>query len=310
MKKILVIGGAGFIGSAIIHRLLEDNKYSVFVVEPDRANIDRLDDILDRIALLRTDIKNTVEIHDCLKTNGINTIIHLASTLIPGSTLYAYQNDINEVVLPTLNIIKIASQMKIRFIYFSSGGTVYGNNESGIFKETDSLNPISYYGLSKLFLEEAIQFENRTSGLRYLILRPSNPYGPGQNLKGRQGIIAVSIGKIINNEPISIWGDGSVIRDFIYISDLADIVYQLMEKEVEGKILNIGSGVGYSVNEIISCIERHLRQSAIINYMPGRSVDVPAMILDINELLRICPYRGKTLDEGIELFINYAKQRR
>lgn len=308
MRKVLVIGGAGFIGSAIVHRLLNDKNYTVYVVEPERASIDRLSDVHEHIIILRTDIKNTVEIHECLKNNKIDTIIHLASTLIPSSTIYAYQNEINEVVLPTLNIIKIASQMDIKFVYFSSGGTIYGNKDTGIFKETDSLNPISYYGLSKLLLEETILFEKRTSGLQYLILRPSNPYGPGQNINGRQGIIAVSIGKIINNEPITVWGDGTVIRDFIYIEDLAEIVYKLIEKGVEGQIINIGSGVGYSINEIISYIESHLGQSAEIKYEPGRNVDVPAMILDVKKLSMFCPFKLKNIDEGIKMFVNDIKK--
>lgn len=309
MKNLLIIGGAGFIGSSLVHKLAEKESFSIYVVEPERANIDRLSDLKDKITMLRTDIKNLVEIHNCLKEKQIDTIIHLASTLIPSSTLYAYQNELTDMIIPTYNIIKMASELKVKFVYFSSGGTIYGNKDTGIFKETDTLSPISYYGLSKLMVEQAILFEKRTSGLQYLILRPSNPYGPGQNLYSRQGLIAVSLGKILNNEPIEVYGDGTIIRDYIFIDDLSEIVFRLLTKGVEGQILNIGSGVGHSINEVIECLKCFFPDKAVnVLFKEARRSDVSAMILDTQKLFMFSPYTPLPLKEGIEKFITYIKK--
>lgn len=102
------------------------------------------------------------------------------------------------------------------------GSTIYGVNKKEGFSESDNTEPISYYGQSKLILEESIMLEGRRQGLNYLILRPSNPYGMGQNTYGKQGLIAACIGHILNGEKITIWGDGSVIRDYIHINDLSN----------------------------------------------------------------------------------------
>ena len=307
MKNVLIIGGAGFIGASIVRKLVETSNCSVFVLEPERANIDRLKGVI--ITLLHTDVKNQVEIYNCLLQNHIDTIVHLASTLIPSSTLFEFQNELNDIVIPTFNLMKMAAELKIKFVYFSSGGTIYGNKSTGIFKESDSLEPICYYGLCKLIIEQAILFEKRTSGLQYLILRPSNPYGPGQNLYGRQGLIAVSIGKIKRNEPVEVWGDGSIIRDYIYIDDLAEITCRLLMKGVEGQIINVGSGVGHSVNEVILCLQNHF-PSFDVQYFPGRLVDVPAMILDTQKLSMFCPFTSISLDEGISCFVKKIEERK
>lgn len=304
-KNIMIIGGAGFIGSALVHMFVKKNVFSVVVIEPERANIDRLIDIVDKIKIIRTDIKNTIVIYDCIRNDKIDTIIHLASTLIPSSTLYAYQNELTNLITPTLDIIKIASEYNAKFVFFSSGGTIYGNKKSVKLKETDIPEPISYYGMSKHIIEQSIFFEHRTTGLKYLILRPSNPYGPGQNLYGRQGFIAVCLGKIINNVPIEVWGDGSVIRDYLYIDDLSEIVCHLLEKDLEYHVLNIGSGVGYSVNEVIECIKRHVQAPFQVEYKEERNIDVSSMILDIHKLSLFCPYNPLSLDEGVGRFIKY-----
>ena len=105
-----------------------------------------------------------------------------------------------------------------------NGGTINGNHKiNGVYIETDKLKPINYYGLSKLQLEELIKFECANKSLNYLILRPSNPFGRFQNIFGKQGLIPVVIGKVLNNEVIDIWGDGSIIRDYIPIEFLANI---------------------------------------------------------------------------------------
>ena len=180
-------------------------------------------------------------------------------------------------------------------MYFSSGGTVYGNRNDVLpFVETDEMNPISYYGWSKQMMENSIQFMHRTVGLDYLILRPSNPYGHGQNLYGKQGLVAVAIGKLLKDETIEVWGDGSAVRDYIYVDDLASIFVKLIEENVHNTTLNIGSGRGYSINDVLAFLK--------IVYKNPRPVDVSSMVLDTSRLKELISYELTPFMDGIKKF--------
>lgn len=307
-RTILLIGGAGFIGSAIVRRLLQDKRWRVVVLEPERASKQRLEPYRGQIEIVECDIRNSALILKVLEEYNINIVVHLVSTMIPGSTISHFQNETADILMPTMNIIELCAERHIRFIYFSSGGTVYGNSKT-IHHEADPCEPISYYGLSKLMTEEMIKFEHRRTGLEYLILRPSNPYGPGQNIYGKQGLIAVALGKIINKQELTIWGNGEAIRDYIYIDNLADAVYQLIDREVINDTFNIGSGVGYSVNDILKIINTVTDNKLRVNFVQSRTVDVDKMVLDIQKLKNTIDISFVDITEGINRFIQYLKQK-
>ena len=302
MCNILFIGGAGFIGSSLIRQLLSyRNDVNVFIVEPAFANVSRLEGL--NITLYRSDLGNFDFIESIIRKNKIDTIVHLVSTLIPGSGYEDYKKEIQTVAFPTFKLTQLCSELGIKFIYFSSGGTVYGNRKSPIpFKESDEREPISYYGLTKLMIENNILFEHRTQNLRYLIVRPSNPYGHGQALNGKQGIIAVAIGKLLNGDVIEIWGDGSSVRDYIYIDDLADAFCKLLENDVENTIVNIGSGEGYSVNDIMDKLKEVSSKPIKIEYKPARNADVSTMVLSVDKLHSLIDLKLTPLIEGIKIF--------
>ena len=194
-------------------------------------------------------------------------------------------------------------------MYFSSGGTVYGNRtDMTPFKETDAMAPISYYGWSKQMMENSILYVHRTAGLKYLVVRPSNPYGHGQNIHAKQGLIAVALGKILAEEPITVWGDGSNVRDYIYIDDLCEAIAQLLEKDVCNTTLNIGSGVGTSINDIIASLKEVVSEEVKVDYLPARSVDVAHMILDTTELKKYVSIAYTPLKDGIARFYQDVKK--
>lgn len=303
-NNILLIGGAGFIGSALIKRFFDDDNYRIYVLEPERANLDRLKLYGDSITIFQGDIVDNATVLKIILKNNINIVVHLVSTLIPGSSLPHFQNEMNNIILPTMYLMELCSENNIKFIYFSSGGTIYGNNKNGLNIETDKKEPISYYGLSKNIVEEMIQFEHRRTNLEYLILRPSNPYGYGQNIYGKQGLIAVSIGKILKEEPLTVWGDGNSVRDYIHIDDLADAVYQLEKGNIVNETVNIGSGVGYSVNQIIQILDNMIDIKIKVNYVSSRGVDVDSLILDISRLKSLINFNPVDINIGIKKFIN------
>lgn len=306
-KNILFIGGAGFIGSNLIKPFIKNNEYNIFVYEPLFANISQIENDKKNITLIRGTLADYNLLSAIIIDHDIQTVVHLVSTLIPGSSYDDYKREFENVIFPSVRLMELCAKRNVKFVYFSSGGTIYGNNSNEEFKEPDRPAPISYYGLSKQILEDSILFENRRGNLCYLIIRPSNPFGFGQSLNGSQGFIAVSIGKILANEPIIVWGDGSSVRDYIYIDDLADSFFQLINNNIENETINIGSGFGYSINEIIAQLKKIAGDVFKVKYESSRSVDVSRMILDITKLKTYINVKHTPLEEGMQVFFNCIK---
>lgn len=310
MSNILFVGGAGFIGSHLVHTFVRNANYRVFVFEPVFANMSRLAEVADNITVIRGVINDFDLLKCVIEDHKIDTIVHLVSTLVPGSTYEDFKREFENVVFPTSRLMELCAERGVKFIYFSSGGTVYGNSKSGEkFKESDNLSPISYYGLTKQIIENNILFECRRGQLNYLIVRPSNPFGKGQSLHGNQGFIAVALGKILSGDPIEVWGYGSNIRDYLYIDDLSDAFYKLMEAGVNNDTINIGSGYGYSVNEIINRLQHCIDIPFNVVHKESRSVDVNSMVLDISKLQTLIDVKHTRLEEGIKLFYKCVKDR-
>ena len=305
-KSILFIGGAGFIGSNIIRRL-DKEKFRVVVIEPRGAYLGRLDGM--DVDLLEGSLCNIELVKEVIEQQDIQIVVHLVSTLIPGSTYEDYKKEYKDVIFPSIELMELCAQKGIRFVYFSSGGTVYGNRNDVLpFTETDAMNPISYYGWSKQMMENSIQFMHRTAGLDYLVVRPSNPYGHGQNLYGKQGLVAVAMGKLLRNEEIEVWGDGSAVRDYIYVDDLARIFVKLIEEDVHNTTLNIGSGRGYSVNDVLAFLKIVTGRELKIVYQNPRPVDVSSMVLDTSRLKSLISYEVTPFMDGIKKYYEEVKE--
>lgn len=308
--KLLFLGGAGFIGSNLIKSILHRgcNNVDIFVLEPSFSNVSRLEGL--DVQIYRGDLSDIDFIRTIIETKEVEIVVHLVATLIPGSTFDDYKREFQNVIFPSIELMQICALRQVKFVYFSSGGTIYGNRtDITPFVETDPMAPISYYGWSKQMMENSILYVRRTAGLKYLILRPSNPYGHGQNIHARQGLIAVAMGKILAAEPIEVWGNGSNIRDYIYIDDLAEAVVQLLEKDVYNTTVNIGSGEGASINDIIHILRDVVEEEVKVDYKPARSVDVSHMILDTTRLKSYINMEFTPLKDGIELFYNDIKEK-
>ncbi len=161
-------------------------------------------------------------------------------------------------------------------------------------------------------IEKYLLLYNELYGLKYTILRPSNPYGPGQNPYGQQGVIMNFLGKILRNESIEIWGNGAVVRDYIYIDDLVEAIIGIMTSENESKsdIYNIGTGIGYSLNEIVEIIRKTIKKEIQIKYFPGRKIDEEKVILNSDKIARQILWRPQTnIAEGIDKSWEYIKNK-
>ena len=295
-KNILLLGGNGFLVLNLAKELSKCEYFNVCVYD-----ISEPIEVVSKVKYFSGNMDNADEIFRIMKEYKINVLVHLVSTIIPGSSLDQYINNCRLVQLSTIPIMDYCAKNNVKIVYFSSGGTVYGV-KGGVISENEPVAPISYYGLSKVQIEDLINFYHRRYNLNYLILRPSNPYGYGQNLHGKQGLIAVIIGCILDNKPVTIYGDGNTIRDYIYIGDFVYYVKELIRMGILNETINIGSGVGYSINQIIEIFNGIVGYDIPIDHVMARGDDVPKMVLDTTRLHNFIRHDNISLKDGIISF--------
>jgi UDP-glucose 4-epimerase len=307
MKNILLLGGSGFIGKNIIEsfKIQTDIKLIVFA----RSSKELEDHFLPNKNIIF--INGSISDYDLITSKildfNIDTVIHLVSSIIASSSSEEFFEEMNNVIIPTFKLIDFLSDKDIDFIYFSSGGTIYGKSKD-VIKESHIKNPINYYGYSKLIIENYIEFKANSSNLNYLILRPSNVYGRFQKYTGIQGFISVAIYKIYNGIPIDIWGDGNTIRDYIDVFDLVLVMRNLLLSAAKKSTYNISTGIGYSLLDIIIIIENIMHKKAIINFQVKRKIDASKIVLDNSKLLDIINHEFIDVNTGINNQINYFKE--
>lgn len=297
--KVLLIGGCGFLGSHVADSLLAhghqvrilDRRPEAF--RPPLAAVDyRLGDFGDR-----TTLEAAVE--------GVDAIVHLASTTVPQTANLDPVADIEGNLIGTVRMLELLRAHPVRkFVYLSSGGTVYGVPQSNLVDEKHPLQPISCYGIVKVAVENYLHHEHVLHGLNHVVLRASNPYGPRQGGVGIQGIIGTHLWKVARNEPMEIWGDGTIVRDFIHVVDLAELIVAALQSDATGSF-NAGSGVGTSVNAIASAIEEVVSLDGWprppLVYKPGRPYDVPRIVLDIARARETFGWTPRMdLDQGLQ----------
>lgn len=281
--KILVLGGGGFIGSTIVDRLLLDG-HEVRIFERPRVQPYRSFLASEKLSWVEGDFGSAFEINEAL--DGIDAVLHLISTTLPKSSNDDPIYDVQSNVVATLQLLDAMVARGIRkLVFISSGGTVYGNPLYLPLDEKHPTEPLVSYGVTKLTVEKYLQIYDRIHGIRCVSLRVSNPYGERQRVETAQGAVGVFIHRAVRNLPLDIWGDGSVTRDYIHVSDVADAFVRALEYSGDQRVLNISSGVGVSLNELIAIIEQHMNLKLDVRYSAPRAFDVPVSVLS-NEMAR------------------------
>lgn len=277
--KCLIFGGGGFLGSHLCDALLaEGHAVRIF----DRPNLKRyrVFSADEDIEWTEGDFANQEDV--ALAIPGCDIIYHMVSTTLPKSSNDNPVYDIETNVVSTLHLLDVARKADVRkIIFISSGGTVYGIPNSIPIKEDHPTNPICSYGISKLTIEKYLNLYYTLYGLDYSILRLANPYGERQRTSIAQGAVAVFLHKALRTETIEIWGDGSVVRDYIFVNDATNAMVKTLAFNGENRLFNIGSGQGLSLNNILEAIEDVLGKPVSRSYVKGRALDVPASVLDI-----------------------------
>lgn len=274
-KTHLVTGGGGFVGGHLVGALLASGaRVRDIDLKPGRISHPNLDhwsgSFLDA-SLIREGLV------------GIDTIYHLAATNFPRESNREPLRDAQENLIGSLQLLDIAAKSGVRrFVFISSGGTVYGPTETVPIREDHPTNPITAYGICKLAFEKYLRLYAAQEPIETIALRLANPYGANQDIRKAQGALTTFAHRAVNGEPIEIWGDGSVERDFIHIDDVVTGILAAGRAAASGLEVNLGSSEGVSLKRLISEIELALGRSIDVTYKPARQFDVPRNYLDIS----------------------------
>ncbi len=277
--RCVVIGGGGFIGSHLCETLLaEGHEVTVF----DRGESRNLDSLKQKGAILFTgDFFNPEDVQRSLVNQEV--VFHLLSTTVPQISNDDPSYDVETNVIGTLKFLDLARKAQVKKIIFaSSGGTVYGIPQEIPIRENHPTDPTSSYGITKLTIEKYLNLYWVLHGLDYCILRLANAYGERQRPTATQGVIPVFLERTLRNNEIIVWGDGSVMRDYVFVSDISNAFVKALTYSGEMKIFNIGSGQGHSLGDVIHVIESVTGRPLKVKYTKGRSFDVPISVLDIS----------------------------
>jgi UDP-glucose 4-epimerase len=276
------MGGGGFIGSHLADSLLK-YKHDVTIFDHPNSTPLITKEVFDKIRYAKGDFNCPSDIDNVIKDKEI--IFHLISTTLPATSNKDAIFDIQSNVINTITLLNLAVEHKIKkLIFSSSGGTVYGIPKNLPINETHPTDPICSYGISKLTIEKYLALYYRLHGLNYSILRFGNPYGERQRAENVHGVIPVFLNKILHNETIEIWGDGSVARDFIYISDVIDAMIKVCTSSNSEELYNISGGQPYTLLQILSIMEKVTGRHPKIRFSPSRNIDVPINYLDISKI--------------------------
>jgi UDP-glucose 4-epimerase len=300
-KRILITGGGGFIGKHLVERLLGMGHFvSVLdIVAPEikDKNLTYVSgSFLDDDVVLGA-------------IQGMDVLYHLAATKFPQKANAEPIVDISENIIGSARLFQAAVNCGVeRSVFCSSGGTVYGETNAVPIHEDQPTSPIAAYGVSKLAIENYLRFFGRQSDMKTVSLRVANPYGPKQNVQNAQGALTTFCHKATLAQQIEIWGDGKVERDYIFINDAIDAFVACLDAELDGRPINIGSGIGISLNTILEHIRVVSGVDLNVKYLPGRAFDVPKNYLDINRAARVLNWTPRTsLGAGITMTLDHMR---
>lgn len=275
--KCVIFGGGGFIGSAVTDRLLRD-QHEVRIFERPRVTPYRIFDKHEHVEWITGDMLSTHDVSDAIK--GASVVLHLVSFTLPKSSNDDLVYDVETNLVSTIQLLNAMVAQKInKIIFVSSGGTVYGAPKYLPIDEQHPTDPLVSYGITKLAIEKYLLMFQHLYNIKAIILRVANPFGPRQRVETAQGAVTTFLHRALREEPIEIWGDGSVIRDYLYIDDVADAFARAIEYSGPHSVFNISSGTGTSLNELVSILSGLLNKSVACNYLEGRQIDVPVSIL-------------------------------
>lgn len=253
--KILVTGGAGFIGSHVTDKLIEKG-HQVFVL--DDLSTGEKENINAKAGFIEADITDFGKIEKIFAENKFEVVYHLAAQIDVRKSVADPVFDAKTNILGSINLVELSRKYKIKkFIFSSTGGAIYGDTQNRPTSEDCPEWPLSPYGIAKLSVDKFLNYYNQVHGLKYVSLRYGNVYGPRQNPHGEAGVVAIFLSKMLGGEQPVIFGDGAQTRDYVFVDDVARANLLALENFEKTGIYNVGTGIETSVNDLFREINRH-----------------------------------------------------
>ena len=306
--NIMIFGAGGFLGTNLTKAY---NDYSITVYDEKEEYFDNIKSICsNNINYVVGRFSDETSFNELL--NGKDVVFHLVSSTIPATSNNNVEMDMEKNVIATIRMLDACVKQNVKKIVFiSSGGAAYGKDVKVPIKENNETNPISSYGIQKITIEKILYLYEYLFDLDYRIIRLANPFGPYQRPNGELGVVTTFVDDAIKDKPLTVYGDGKIVRDFIYVDDVMDAIKNIVNGkgvDDEGKthkVFNVGSGTGRSINDVIKEIEKVFNKEVSVNYNEGRKSDVPVNYLDISLYESIY---GKLVNTSFEEGIKKTKE--
>lgn len=298
--KYVVFGASGFIGKNIIESLASTGCEIIAVSRlwADNVPCGGGD---ERVTYVQADLSDQSSYCNLLDESAI--VIDLAYDGLSNLGKRKYVQDVIRNIFPHVELFECCVERQVRGVVFvSSGGTVYGSGYDSMIGEKEHTSPTTSYACSKLSLEHFLKSMCTEGGVDYMIVRPSNPYGKYQNARCGVGLISRVVHSAYSGDTVNVFGDGSLVRDYIHITDLCDAMVQLINKpEAYRDTYNIGCSVGHSINDIISIVEQTTSKTLNVEYKAGRHTDLKYNVLCCSKLRGAIGWAPSyTLEEGVK----------
>ena len=304
--KVLVTGGAGFIGSHLVDRLIQEG-HEVVVVDNlstgKRRNLNRA------ARFFKLDIQSW-RLERVFRNERPNLVMHLAAQMDVRKSVEDPTFDAQVNVLGTLNVLQQSIKHGVRKVVFSSsGGAIYGEQEIYPAPESHVTKPLSPYGISKLCGEQYLSYYQRVNGLQVVALRYANVYGPRQDPEGEAGVVAIFIQKLLNNEQAIVNGNGRQTRDFVYVEDVVEANLAAMGQDIQGTF-NVGTGEETSINDLLRVLVQHTNSTCKEVHGPAKGGEQARSVIDSGKLRQELSWESKTeLSEGLKHTVGYFRER-
>jgi len=275
-NKALVTGGAGFIGSHIVEKLLQRDIETIVL---DDLSIGKKENVPETAELIIGDVCNPEIVKKSL--SGVDVVFHLAARVSIRDSFRSFIEDAQTNVMGTVNLLKHIEESSVKKFIYASSMAVYGDADDLPINEDHPLNPASPYGIGKLVSEKYVQCFCEHNGIERVILRYFNTYGPKQTLTPYVGVITIFIQKLLKRQDIPIFGDGMQVRDFINVDDVAEATILTMDYAGTSDIFNVGSGTGTDINSLVQILKKSMNISTKLRYLQRQPGEPSDSIADI-----------------------------
>lgn len=311
MKKFLLLGGTGFIGLYLAKELLKDSHHQVTIL--GRSAVPFTNELMQshpNFLFLQKDVAQ-LDLQDRTILD-VDVVYYLVSGSFPGKTWDQGQEELDVNLRPFFQFFSLIGQCELRprVVFISSGGTVYGRaplpNHAG-YKEDSPTLPYVPYGIFKLTQEHLLSYFLEKNGIPFQIARVGNVYGPNLSAGKLFGVINIWVEHILDNEPIILYGSGTIVRDYIFIEDLVHRLIYLGQCHEENEIFNVSTGVHASLRHILTvlgCPDDH------ITILAPRKSDVERVVLDGSKLEKLCKLDSTSLEAGINWTLEFEKEKK